>query len=95
MAEARPKQSYTVAVLAFEVTVTALHRSATIVSAVRLPVRVSPGLPRDPSPTIHRSRPVLIACAIQAADTELSRPEKPPRPAMFALAERISVAALL
>src|ERR1700740_915894 len=72
--------------------VTGVPTFSTMLSAVAVsPVWPPPKL----DAMIHRRWPEETSCAIQLAVTELSRPEKPPRPAMFAFEDRISVAALL
>jgi hypothetical protein len=97
IAAARPWQSYIVTVDPLVLNVTLRHVLATTFMAVWLPVRVSPG---NPPPWVwstitQRRRPAATSCAIQVAVTELSRPEKPPRPATSALELRIAAAALL
>jgi hypothetical protein len=77
--------------------VTRRHVLATTLIAVWLPVRGSPGSPPPwvLSTITQRRRPAATSCAIQAALTELSRPENPPRPATFAPELRMAEAALL
>jgi hypothetical protein len=76
---------------------TARHARCTAANADSLPRRVSPGRRWvcAESTTIQRSRPARTSVAIQAAVTELSRPENPPSPATSAFSERIADAALL
>jgi hypothetical protein len=97
IAEARPEQSYMVAVPLAVFKVTALQLFATALSAAWLPVRVSPArrIPWLASAMIQRKRPERTSDASQLTVTELSRPEKPPSPATFELVVRIAAAALL
>jgi hypothetical protein len=81
-----------------ELSVTLGHARATTAIAAWLPCRLSPGMRGPAAPDavmIQRRWPSPTSMAIQAAVTELSRPEKPPRPATLALAARIAAAAEL
>jgi hypothetical protein len=99
IAAARPWQSYIVIVDPLVLNVTLRQVLATMFIAAWLPVRVSPGSPPPPvwvpSTITQRRRPAATSWAIQVALTELSRPEKPPRPATSAFELTMAAAALL